>query len=153
MRKLHTKTGHLTAYGLACGYVEVAGGARLSMPSPSSGLYEVSWGSAGWEAFRRLSDARRRWRAVQSHTSPGVTPMRSGGLLHFAVYSVTRYGPCGWVATLASEHALDAMRRAHRSADGTGLVGYQQAESFLGAVECATKWEKDQLSLTFPTPE
>lgn len=75
MRKLHTKTGHLTAYGLACGYVEVAGGARLSMPSPSSGWFYVSWylpdgTPGGWEAFRRLSDARRRWRAVQSHTHP-----------------------------------------------------------------------------------
>ena len=64
---------------------------------------------------------------------------------HVAVFSQTRYGPAGWVASgMWAVHALDAAPRSHRAKDGIGIVGYQGCASFTEAVDCALAWERAQ---------
>lgn len=70
--KFYTKSGWLTPYALACGYIEQKeyGSVQitLSMPSPGAGLYHVKaydfkaheW--RFWETFTRLTDARKHYR-------------------------------------------------------------------------------------------
>ena len=62
---------------------------------------------------------------------------------YVAVFSQTRYGPAGWVASgMWAVHALDATKRAHKAKDGIGLVGYQGCSSFSAAIDCALAWER-----------
>lgn len=64
--RMRTHSGRLTAYALACGYVELVGGVFLKMTSPASGVYDVIYtrrdGSRSWETYRSLIMARRAWR-------------------------------------------------------------------------------------------
>jgi hypothetical protein len=47
--------GELTAYGLACGYVQRHGEITLT----KDGVYQVKDGGGYWESYQHLADARR----------------------------------------------------------------------------------------------
>ncbi|GEM_PF-5148915 len=70
---------------------------------------------------------------------------------HFAVYfkRAPMFGDSGRDGYVYSgqtpskiERMLDGYKRAYKSKDGYGLVGYMGADSFLDAVNDAVKWEK-----------
>jgi hypothetical protein len=52
--ELHNKTGHLSEYGLSCGYVEKSGSKELYK---EGGIYHVRDGQK-WQSFDRLTEAR-----------------------------------------------------------------------------------------------
>ena len=68
MDKFHNSYGRLTAYALACGYVESKdlGAVHLSLWS-EHGVFHVRAHNRGegrrvfWESFRTLTDARRHY--------------------------------------------------------------------------------------------
>lgn len=65
---------------------------------------------------------------------------------HIAVYEVTRYGRAGYVVSQPQggnwESILDRKPRAHKTTDGTGLVGYVGADSFSDAVDRVSEYER-----------
>jgi hypothetical protein len=60
----YTRSGLLTAYAFACGYVERHGETRIYL----DGVYHVQNGSV-WESFNTITEARRAARRL----SKGVT--------------------------------------------------------------------------------
>lgn len=67
MCKLKTKTGRLTSYGFACGYVERSGPFTLSM---EHGVYHIKGysytGARIWETARTLTQARKALRTIRN---------------------------------------------------------------------------------------
>lgn len=68
MPELRTKSGHVSAYGFACGYVESVYHGRVNVTLwQEHGVYHVRAHDHGerrrvfWESFRLLSDARRHF--------------------------------------------------------------------------------------------
>lgn len=56
----HKANGDLTAYGLACGYVQRHGEITLT----KDGVYHVRDGSGYWESYQYLTDARRDYASM-----------------------------------------------------------------------------------------
>lgn len=74
--RFHTRTGNLTTYALACGYVEKFGEfVSLSLDSPGSGCFHVKRHPshpAGWkwETAQNVTDARKLARRLAREVAP-----------------------------------------------------------------------------------
>lgn len=78
MPKLRTKTGELTPYGLACGYVQTheVSDIRVTLWHEGGPMYHVRAHDFGehrriaWDSFERLTDARKAYRRMIRENRP-----------------------------------------------------------------------------------
>ena len=63
--KFHNKDGSLTAYSLACGYVEILGdGWQLFQ----DGCYHLRRSNQEWLTFSKLTEARKAYAAIKKES-------------------------------------------------------------------------------------